>query len=518
MKKLATNLKSLALVVTTLMTSTSILADASQKTESDFKLDIPVVEGEFKPTDQSLKNYKTPEWFKNAKFGIWSHWGPQAVPRYGDWYARLMYIPGTSQYKHHLENYGHPSENGFKDIIELWKAEKFDPEALMKLYAKAGARYFVSMGVHHDNFDLWNSKHHAWNAVEKGPKRDIVGDWKAAAEKYGLRFGVSEHLGASYSWYMPSHGYDEFWPKFGVDYDGADPAYSELYHSGKDRPYRGHETWYTDYLPSQQNWFNRISDLLEQYQPDLLYTDGGLPFGAVGRTLVTNYYNNNITQHKGNLNAVYTYKNIGSGEFIPGIGVQDVERGVMQGINEQPWQTDTSIGDWYYSEHHAYKPTSQVVHMLADIVSKNGNLLLNVVQYPDGSLPPEAERFLHEMGEWMAVNDEAIYDTRPWVIFGEGPTEAATGHFNEEDNYTAEDIRFTNKDDILYAITLDTPVKQVKIKALGLNSEHIKHKVKSVTLLGYQGKLDWKQQDDALIIQVPSQLPSLYSSSFKIVL
>ncbi len=471
------------------------------------------VAGPFEPTKASLSQYETPDWFRDAKFGIWSHWGPQSVPRQGDWYARHMYVPGTAQYDYHVEHYGHPTEFGYKDIIPLWKAEKFDPEKLMALYAEAGAKYFVSMAVHHDNFDLWNSQHHQWNAVKMGPQRDIVGAWQKAAKHHGLHFGVSEHLGASYSWFAPSHGYDEFWPLNGKGYDGENPAYHSLYHTGNDTPYRGPATWYTDYPPSQIDWFKRIDDLVQQYQPDLLYTDGGIPFDIVGRTQVANFYNANIQQH-GELQAVFTHKNNGNGDFIAEAAVQDVERGVIAGINPRPWQTDTSIGDWYFNEHYDYKPTAQVVHMLADIVSKNGNLLINVVQYPDGSLPPESLTFLKEMGAWMKINGEAIYGTRPWVMFGEGPTQSSGGHFNEDNNYTAEDIRFTQKANAVYAITLGVPKESVSLKALGLQSGH--GRVAQVAILGSDVKLDWQQKDQALEVQVPEPLPSAFSTSFKI--
>lgn len=467
----------------------------------------------------NLEKYETPKWFSDAKFGIWSHWGPQSVPRAGDWYARNMYIPGTDQYQHHLKHYGHPSKTGYKDIIPLWKAEKFDPDALMKLYKEAGAKYFVSMGVHHDNFDLWNSKFHKWNAVNMGPHRDIVGDWKKASQKYGLHFGVSEHLGASYSWFNPSHGYDQFWMngKMGVGYDGEDPRYADLYHSGKDKPYRDGKTWYTDNPESQKQWSLRITDLIDQYNPDFLYTDGGIPFGQVGRSLIADFYNKNMKRNGGHLEAVYTHKDIGSGEFILKAGVQDVERGVMNDISPYPWQTDTSVGDWFYSEGYAYKSTAHVVHMLTDIVSKNGNLLINVVQYPDGSLPPESLAFLKEMAIWIKVNGEAIYATKPWKIFGEGPTSAASGHFKEEDKYTAQDIRFTTKANALYAITLSEPAKMLKINSLGTNGQYLDKRIKNVTLLGFKGKLNWRQELDGLVVYLPEKLPSLYSSSLKIV-
>lgn len=470
----------------------------------------------FNSSPQSLSTYQTPNWFRDAKFGIWAHWGPQSVPKAGDWYARNMYVPGHWQYEHHLKNYGHPSKSGYKDIIELWKAEKFNPDQLMRLYKDAGAKYFVSMGVHHDNFDLWNSKYHSWNAVNKGPHRDIVGDWKKSANKYGLRFGVSEHLGASYSWFTPSHGFDQFWGQLGVGYDGENPEYAELYHTGKDKPFRDSKTWYTDNPESQKEWFARISDLVEQYQPDLLYSDGGIPFGEIGRTLVANYYNQSIQQHHGNLEAVYNHKDLGSGEFIRKASVQDVERGVMDSINPYPWQTDTSIGDWFYSEGYKYKTTSEVVHMLTDIVSKNGNLLLNVVQLPDGSLPTEAMAFLTEMAVWMKINGEAIYGTRPWKIYGEGPTLPNSGTFNEEDKYTAQDIRFTLKGSVLYATTLSSPENEVRIKSLGSGSTYLDKPIKTVKLLGYNKNLTWKQEKDALVILLPAQLPTQHASSFKI--
>ncbi|MFS2217597.1 alpha-L-fucosidase [Telluria sp. Tellsp104] len=482
----------------------------------DTPVHMTTVPGPFRADAESLKTYRTPEWFRDAKFGIWSHWGPQAVPRAGDWYARYMYIYGTDQYKHHLAHYGHPSKSGYKDIIDLWKAEKFDPDALMALYKKAGARYFVSMGVHHDNFDLWDSRYHEWNAVKKGPHRDIVGDWKKAATKAGLRFGVSEHLGASYNWFAPSHGYDQVWPVLGVSYDGADPKYASLYHRAHDEAYRNEHTWYTTDKRFHQEWYDRITDLVTRYQPDLLYSDGGIPFGEVGRTLVSNFYNANMASHGGKLEAVYNHKDNGSGEAIREAGVQDVERGVMEGIQPLPWQTDTSIGDWFYSDGYKYKTATDVVHMLADIVSKNGNLLLNVVQYADGSLPPESMQFLQEMAEWMSVNGDAIYGTRPWKVFGEGPTKTAGGHFQENTTYTPQDIRFTTKGGALYATTLGTPTTEVRIKSLGRNGGLEPRPVKAVALLGSTTALRWEQTDEALVIQVPASLPTKIASSFKI--
>ena len=479
-------------------------------------LDTPVARGPFSTSVESLKTYQTPDWFRDAKFGIWAHWGPQSVPRRGDWYARLMYVPGDGHYDHHVKTYGHPSEFGYKDIIKLWKAEKFDPQALMDKYAAAGAKYFVSMGVHHDNFDLWNSKHHRWNATKVGPMRDVVGEWRDAARKRGLRFGVSEHLGASHNWYWPSHQYDQFWPKIGVDYDGAKPENADLYHEKHDEPYKGSaETWYTTNPKFHQIWFNRIRDLLDSYQPDLLYSDGGTPFGNVGRSLMAHFYNSSVAR-SGKNEAVYNTKDFGSGEFHKEWGVQDVERGVMPGINPLPWQTDTSNGDWFYSDGYKYKTTSEVVTMLTDIVSKNGNMLLNVVLYPDGSLPPESEQLLAELPLWMKVNGEAIHATRPWKIYGEGPSEGSAGAFRENAAYTAQDIRFTTKGEALYAITLGEPAGKLTIASLRRGNEHEKRPVRSVRLLGSKRPLTFRQTASGLEVDLPASLPTRHSSALKI--
>ena len=457
--------------------------------------------GPFHSSVASLETYRTPDWFRDAKFGIWSHWGPQSVPRQGDWYARFMYVPGHPHYDYHVKTYGHPSEFGYKDIIPLWRAERFDPEALMTKYAAAGAKYFVSMGVHHDNFDLWNSKHHRWNAAAIGPKRDIVGAWKAAAKRRGLRFGVSEHLGASYCWSYPNHLYDQFWPKLGVSYDGADPRYADLYHDNRDEPFLNKPgTWYTTNPKFHRRWFQRIRDLVDSYQPDLLYSDGGLPFGEIGRTLVAHLYNSNIAR-RGKLEAVYAHKNLGSGEFLPKAGVQDVERGVLDGLNPLPWQTDTSNSDWFYNEHDRFKTAREVVSMLADIVAKNGNLLLNVVQYPDGSLPPESEELLTGLSGWMKVNSEAIHGTRPWKTYGEGPTKPKAGAFGESGEYTPADIRFTAKRDTLYAIFLGWPQGRSAIQSLGAGALP-NATIERVDLLGGP-ELQFRRDADALRLTLP---------------
>ena len=480
--------------------------------------------GPFTSDQDSLLQYECPDWFRDGKFGIWSHWGPQAVPMFGDWYARHIYTEDNKRenYQHHLKHYGHPSEEGWKDIIPLWKAEKFDPERLMKLYKDAGAKYFVSMAVHHDNFDLWNSTHHKWNAVKMGPKRDIVGDWQKAAKNQGLPFGVSEHLCASFWWWQVNKGADTKGPKAGVPYDGNDPAYEDLYHWKADPS--DDSRWYTSDKRWHAHWFDRIKDLVDKYQPDLLYSDGGLPFGETGRTLVAHYYNSNIKAH-GRLEAVYNCKERGNqsnAEFIPGSYVQDMERGLLPGINLEPWQTDTSIGDWFYNETWKNKDTGTmyrspewVIHTLTDIVSKNGNLLLNVIQRPDGSLDPEVEKLLADVGAWMKTNGDAIYGTRPWTKFGEGPAIAKMngGDFKEDFKFSAKDVRFTTKGKSLYAIALGIPEDGKIAITLLANGRGT---VKQVKLLGHAGDVKWTQSAEALEVTLPEGYQGNIALAFEI--
>lgn len=470
-----------------------------------------IAPGPFQPTTTSLSAYDTPAWFRDAKFGIWAHWGPQAVPGQGDWYARFMYTPGHPHYDHHVKTYGHPSEKGYKDIIPLWTADKFDPEALVARYRAAGARYIVSMGVHHDNFDLWRSRHHRWNATVMGPKRDIVGELQAAAKRHGLRFGVSEHLGASYTWWYPNHLYDQFWPKLGVSYDGADPRYADLYHDNRDEPFiNTPASWYTRNAAYQAHWLKRIRDLIDSYKPDLLYSDGGLPFGDIGRQMLAHYYNGG--SKRGTVDVVYTCKNLGSGEFSDAWSTQDVERGALTGINPKPWQTDTSNGDWFYKQDDTYKTAAQVIATLADIVSKNGNLLLNVVLLGDGSLPPQSEQLLDDLAAWMTVNGEAIHGTRPWTRFGEGPTQGTEGAFSEKADYVDGDIRFTTRGKTLYAITLTEPKTRLVVTALRSGADGRSDTVRAVRLLGHKGALSYRQTAEGLVVDLPATLPSRHAS------
>jgi alpha-L-fucosidase len=489
--------------------------------------------GPFNGTRESLNSYRVPDWFGEAKFGIWNHWGPQSAAEYGDWYARRMYIEGEPQYKHHLEHYGHPSKTGFADVIKSWKADKFDPDYLVGLYKKAGAKYYFAMGVHHDNFDLWNSKYQPrWNAAASGPKKDIVGLFKKAAEEHGLRFGVSEHLSNSFCWYGPAHGSDKTGPLAGAPYDGNDPQYAELYHDYSQMPAdfvqkvvhapaKGAIAMSVEGPPSwRDNYFERIQDLVTQYEPDLLYTDGGIPFGDYGLALVAHLYNTSARRHGGKVEAIYTGKS--RADAAAGMCVLDVERGLVDSIWPRPWQTDTCVGNWHYDTRANYKTPKFVIDMLVDIVSRNGNLLLNV-PLPNSGMPDDKElKILDGITQWMAVNGEGIFATRPYKIFGDSPAAAAAsqparGSFGESSRttLTAQDVRYTTKGETLYAFVMGWPGGQAVIPSLATTARQGVGKIQNVELLG-AGKVPFTQDETALTVRLPEQQPSEHAIAFKI--
>jgi alpha-L-fucosidase len=474
----------------------------------------------FQPTWESLKQFRCPAWFPDAKFGIWAHWGPQCVPKQGDWYARNMYIEGHAQYKYHVAHYGHPSRFGYKDIIPLWKAENWEPETLIRRYKKAGARYFVALGCHCDNFDCWNSRNHRWNAVNFGPKKDIVGIWRQTARNHGLRFGVTEHMAWSYSWFNTNKGADKTGPYAGVPYDGNDPKYQDLYFE----PHEEHAASYPQH-PSEswrQAWFRRVKDLVDQHQPDLVYTDGAV-FGDVGREQIAHFYNANISWHGGRQEGVYTLKNPKDhgqriGEFEPGISLLDIERGVVDDIRPEPWQTDTCLGNWYYKEGIRYKTAQEVIHMLVDIVSKNGNLLLNFPLLPDGTLDAEEEKVLEGITGWFAVNGETIYGTRPWKIYGEGPTKAPSGSFGEKGAkpFTASDFRFATRGNSLFVYAMGWPEGDLRVQSLGRAAGLWDKNIARIVLAGSEEKIHYTRETDALVIRRPKHRPGDYASVFRI--
>jgi alpha-L-fucosidase len=510
---------------------------AAATTASDY----PIAPGPFQPTRESLMQYRCPDWFRDAKFGIWAHWGPQSAPEMGDWYARNMYIQGHRQYEHHLKTYGHPSKFGYKDVIPTWKAENFDPDYLLGLYRKAGAKFFVSMGVHHDNFDLWNSKHQPrWNAVATGPKKNIAQLFKNAALKQGLRFGVSQHLHASYEWMATGFGSDKTGPLAGVPYDGNDPQFSDLYHEKHEPAAQAGdvskvpESW-------KQQYLLRLQDLIDQLQPDLMYHDGVIRFERYGLKLVSHLYNRSAQWHGGNVEAVYTSK--GMEDCQVGTAVLDFERGIAEGIWPNPFQTDTCVAGWHYDREAKYKTPKQCIDLLVDIVSRNGNLLLNFPLKSDGTLDSTEMGIIAEITAWMAVNSEGIHGTRPWRICGEGPSvegtirdtsvfkllppipdtsPGATRSAGRRDSgskpYTAQDVRFTTKGSALYAFVLGRPSEpRVQIASLATTSPQLtSRKVADVSLLGYGGKLDWSQTAAGLTVKLPEQLPSNHAITLKI--
>jgi len=482
---------------------------------------VAITQGPFESTWESLVQYACPAWFRDAKLGIWGILGPQSLPEAGDWYARHMYVEGHAQYTHHVEHYGHPSKHGYKDLARAWKAEKFDPDRLMALYKEAGAKYFVVLANHHDNWDNWDSRYHRWNAVNVGPKQDLVGLWAKAARAHGLRFGVTEHLARSYSWFNTNKGADTKGAFKGVPYDGRDPVYEDLYFP----PHDDTRATYPENPPAwwPRNWFWRMRDLIDRYDPDLMYSDGAVPFGEVGRSLLAHFYNANVARRDGRLEAVYCLKDhrprTDHGDYVPGIGVQDVERGVLDAISPDPWQTDTCIGNWFYRQGMTYKSPAMVIALLADIVSKNGNLLLNVPLKHDGTIDDREEAFLHAFGAWMRVNGEAIYGTRPWKVFGEGRRKGKGGHFNER-RYTAmgaSDIRFTTRGPVLYAIALGRPEDgRLLVRSLGRLPEGEQGTVTDVRLLGHAGDVAWKQTDEGLAVTLPAEMPCAHAPVLKI--
>lgn len=494
-----------------------------------------IEKGVFEPSWQSLAaNYQAPQWFADAKLGIWAHWGLQCVPEAGDWYARAMYQQDQGRYREHCKRFGHPSEFGMIDFIPMWKAEKFDPEALVKLYKEVGARYFVCMANHHDNFDNYRSKYHPWNSVNMGPKRDIVGEFEKAARRNGLRFGVSNHSAHAWHWFQTAYGYDAEGEKAGVRYD----AYNLTKEDGKGKWWEGfdpqqlyqqqhpmserawwngaiHQQWDWTHgaaIPSQEfvtNFYDRSLDAINRYQPDLIYFDATvLPFHAIsdcGLKIVTHLYNRNPR-------AVVFGKILD--EQQRKALTWDVERGAPNYIVDEPWQTCNCIGGWHYNtsiyERGSYKSAAQVVKMLVDIVSKNGNLLLSIPLRADGTYDEKEAVVLDDLEAWMTVNGESIFGTRPWRVFGEGPVAEKSIALNAQgfndgqySNMDYRDIRFNQKGKVLYVTAMSWPDNhQLVIKSLRKGNPYGR-KVGSVKLLGC-GRVKARQTKEGLVVTLPA--------------
>lgn len=466
-------------------------------------------DGPFRADWESLQKYEVPEWYKDAKFGIFIHWGLYSVPAFAnEWYPRNMYREGSEEYKHHVATYGPPDKFGYKDFIPMFKAEHYDPTAWAALFKKAGAKYVVPVAEHHDGFAMYDSGVSDWTAAKMGPHRDLIGDLGKAVRAAGLHFGVSSHR-VEHNFFL---GVGRTIPS-----DVNDPQYAAFYGPA--------HTWLTnprgtplnnDFTYVSQAWANdwlaRAAELVEKYHPDIVYFDWWIGQASIRPNLTrfaAFYYNTSLKY--GDHVGVINYKDYAMQEHS---GVLDLERGQLGDIRSLYWQTDTSISNrsWGYMKDDTFKSPEFIVDQLIDIVSKNGNLLLNFGPRSDGTIPEQVQQVLLDVGAWLNVNGEAIYGTRPWRIYGEGPTKVAAGSFHDTDtaNYTPEDFRFTTKGDVLYAIGLKWPAKQEAI-IHSLGQTLGSWPVQAVSLLGSNATVQFDQRSDGLHVHLPAETPAKYA-------
>ncbi|WP_117883771.1 alpha-L-fucosidase [Aureibaculum luteum] len=490
--------------------------------------------------DELASQYECPDWFRDAKFGIWFHWGPQSVPEQGGgWYARHMYMKDVGRQKfgkmanpYHLQTYGHPSEFGFKDIINAWKAEKFDAEALIKYSKKNGAKYIVALANHHDHFDLFNSSHHPWNAVNMGPKKDIIKAFADATRAEGMKFGVTSHDNRFLNWWLPA---------FGADESGA---YKDVPYDGRLTKEDGKGKWWEGYDPAdlygpipenrtpeivekiKQNWEERHLELVNKYKPDILYYDGfNFTYGEHGKAVSAKMYNNSLKE-KGKIDAVMLLK-----APVPGT-VTEVESGGSNTLRATPWQSEITFTDWFYKkDRHLTHNARTILEMLIEAVSKNGNLLLNIELNPEGTIPPEQEVIINIVGDWLKVNGEAIYGTRPWKVYGDGKSvrgesETTSGgeirnagddivekkktaeHYNQRTTaspeYASDEVRFTKKGNNLYILIMNPTKGELIIPTFGLKNEMGPGKLKKLYRLDTKTKVKFVQTDEHTTITIPT--------------
>jgi alpha-L-fucosidase len=485
-----------------------------------------VGQGPFRANWQSLERYEIPQWYKDAKFGIFIHWGAYSVPAYGsEWYPRQMYIDrdrrGDNFFAHHVDTYGPQKEFGYKDFIPQFKAEKFDAAQWAKLFKATGARYVIPVAEHHDGFPMYDCSFTRWDASQMGPERDVIGELAVAVRKEGMKFGVSSHRAFNWMFYVR----DE-------DFDNADPQYADLY--GRPMPFLFQDNaWdYKSSFPPQDqqfkdDWLARSCELVDKYQPDVFWFD----FGITPKQ-DSSYQDNSYADHLKEF-AAYYYNQ--SSQWRDGLGiinykfdafpesaaVLDKERSKMAEIRKPFWQTDTAVSSssWGYTKNQRYKTPDRLVDDLVDIVSKNGCLLLNVGPRADGTIPDEDQAILKAIGGWLKVNGEAIYDTTYWKTFGEGPTTVSTGHVSESKDkpFTAADLRFTTRDGVLYAIGMAWPAdNQITVKTLARESEFYPGTIAGVTMLGSDEKLVWSRDASGLSVQLPEAKPSEFAYVLKV--
>jgi len=471
-----------------------------------------VTAGPYDATWESLEAYTFPEWYMNGKFGIFIHWGPYCVPAFGnEWYPRRMYQKDDPCYAHHVETYGSHEEFGYKDFIPMFTAEKFDATEWATLFKEAGAKFVVPVAEHHDGFQMYESDLCRWNSVEMGPKRDVVGELADATRKLDMVFGVSSHR-AEHWWFM--NGGMQF-PS-----DVQDPAYADLYGPAKGNGERPYEQYF-DNAPDKaflDDWLLRTCELIDKYQPQMIWFDWwiqNMAFKPYLKQFAAYYYNAGKAWGK---DVAVNHK---FDAFPAGTTVFDIERGQVQNTHGLFWQNDTSVSknSWGYIDGHDYKVTNDIIGDLVDVVSKNGALLLNIGPRADGTIPDEEQTMLREIGQWLTVNGEAIYDTRAWASHGEGPTQVMEGAFTDTKRtpFTSEDIRFTMKGDALYAIVMAWPDDgTVRIQTLGTNSVIHRPNVRSVELLGQNQALTWDLGRDALSINLASCTPTTSPLALKI--
>lgn len=472
-------------------------------------------DGPFQPDWNSLKNYQVPEWYMDAKFGIFIHWGVYSVPAFqNEWYPRSMYQPGTKVFEHHKATYGDQKEFGYKDFIPMFKAEKFDPDQWAELFKESGAKFVVPVAEHHDGFQMYESKLSKWNAKQMGPQRDVIGELAQAVRQKGMIFGLSSHR-AEHWWFM--NGGRSF-PS-----DVQDPAYSDFYGPAAEAP-----TGYTTKHPGHHenppdekfldDWLARCAELVDNYRPQIFWFDwwiGEPSFAPYLRRFASYYYNRASAWGQG---VAINYKD---DSFPEEAAVFDVERGQLSEIRKRFWQTDTAVAknSWSHVQEMDYKSTDTLVHDMIDIVSKNGALLLNIGPRADGTIPEEDQKILREIGEWLKMNGEAIYATRPWTTFGEGPTQVESGSFTDTKRtpFTKEDFRFTQKGDELYVSILSESSGEVLVRSLSSTMNLTNKKVTTVSLLGGDD-LEWNQSPEGLSFRLPDKLPSRFASVVKVTL